>query len=210
MKNSREINRLKCLFMSWKAICLHAFGNEEKAIFEFERCLGIDPKNGPNLRTLGTILINTGSYLEGAEKLIEALKYLPPSDRSVPDAYAYAGYAYSKLDRLDEAISFYRKAISSWVKDGDFKKVDLIYNLGRIYLQKRSYLEAAEVFESGIELENKEARMHFGLGIACFELGQEGDCLRHLGIAVELAPTLKEDETMKHIYRLLGHQISVH
>ena len=210
MKINFIINRLKGILRSWKALWLYTFGDDEKAIIEFESCLRLDPKNGPNLKALGTLLIRKGRYQEGISKLKEALKYFPDNEKSVPEALAYIAYAFFELDRLDEAFSFYRKALSCWREDGDFKKTDLFYTIGRIYLQKKDYIAAKDIFLEGMKLNDKEANIHFGLGLSYYEIGQIEDSLYHLKIAIELDPSLKDNETMKKLQNKIEPNITVH
>lgn len=199
MKRIIGISRWKALLKSWKALLLYAFDYKEKAIVEFEECLRLEPQNALNLRTLGTILINKGDYTKGIENLKKTLQYLPSYDKSLPETYAYVAYGYSELNRLGDAISYYQKAINSWVKDGEFKRIDLYYNLGRIYLQKGNYPEAISTFKNGIDFENADARAHFGLGIAYYEIGHEESSLQHFEKAIRLDPSLKDDETMRKL-----------
>jgi tetratricopeptide (TPR) repeat protein len=210
MRSPLNKKRLVCLFKSWKALVYYAFGNSDRAAAELEYCIQIDPKNGPNLRTLGTILINKGNYLDGIRHLKDAIQYLPPSDRSVPEALAYAAYGYEKTGRINESLGFYEKALNSWVKDCDFKQVDLLYNMGTIYLEKKDPVKAIELFKKGLELDNKEARIHFGLGIAYHQLNDERTSLHYLNIAMELEPAYKNDDTMKRITEAIGGQVSIH
>lgn len=210
MKINFLITRLKCLLNSWKALLLYSFGNENRAIIEFENCLRLDPKNGPNLKTLGTILINKGEYLEGISKLEESLKYLPSNDKSMPEALAYTAYAYFKLDRLEESLNLYQRAIECWIKDGDFKKKDLLYALGRIYLQREQYVEAKDVFLEGLKLDDKEADIHFGIGISYFEIDQKDESLHHLEKAAMLKPSLRNNETLKKLKKEIESNITIH
>ena len=174
MKRHNLISRCTLLLKSSKALFTYAVGDEEKAVRQFEECIRLDPKNGLNLRTLGKILVGKGRYVEGLEKLKEALKHLKSNDKVVPELCAYIGYCYSELDRLDESIQFYKKAIDSWARDGEFKKRDLYYGLGRLYLRQRKYEEAIDTFKNGLDLEKEPALMHFGLGIAYYEVGDNG------------------------------------
>ena len=210
MTKHNFISRCTLLLKSWKALFVYAFGDEEKAVRQFEECIRLDPENGLNLRTLGKILIGKGRYVEGLEKVKEALKHLKSNDKLVPEVHAYIGYCYSELDRLDESIHFYKKAIDSWVRDGEFKKRDLYYGLGRLYLRQKKYEEAIDTFKNGLEFEKKPALMHFRLGIAYYEVGDQASSLQHLVTALKLDQSLRNDETMKRLKKELECSIPVH
>ncbi len=210
MKPVFDIDRWKSFLRSWKALALYAFGDEDKAVYELRSCLRLDPENGLNLRTLGKILVSKGDYSEGLEKLKEALRYLRPNDKSVPEVFAYIGYCYYELKELDAAAHFHEKAINSWVKDGDLKKADLLYSLGRIYLRQKSYREAVDVLEQGLALKGKEPLFHFGLGVAYYEIGQKEESLHHLETASRLDPQYRNNETMQRLVEDLEGKISIH
>ena len=209
---TRFVNRLKSLFKSLKALALYAvFDDEERAIVEFEGCLELYPEDGHTLGILGKILINRGRHLEGIKRLNEALNYMIVRGKSDPELFAYIAYGYAELNRLDKAIDYYKKAINSWSKDGGFfTKVDVVYNLGRVYLQQGNYIEAKNIYELGIHLNNKEAKLHFGLGTAYYELGQYEYAFHHLEAAIELEPTFEDDKTMKKLRNELRFKMTIH
>jgi len=204
------VNRWKSLLKSWKALFFYAFGDKEKAVRELESCLKLDPKIGPNWITLGKILVSKDNYPEALEKFNEGLKYLPSDGGDLPEVFAYLAYCYYELDQLDKAIQFYRKAIGCWVKDGDFKKIDLVYGLGRIYLGQRKYKEAIDILKKGLDLKGNAALIHFGLGMAYYEVGQKEFSMDHFMTACNLDPKFRDDETMKRLKKELSSKVPVH
>lgn len=196
--------------MSWKALWNYSFGDEDAAIIGFENCLKLDPTNGPNLHTLGKILIKKGRDQEGLLKLEQAVGYYSANNKSLPEAFAYIAYAYFNLNRLDESLEYYQRAIERWVKDGDFKKTDLLYAVGRICLQKGEYVKAQNFFLQGLKLDEKDANIHFGLGISYFEKGEKEESLYHLEKATEIDPSLRNDTTLNKIKKEIESNISIH
>ena len=103
MMKIRFINRLKSLIKSLKALTLYAFfDNDERAIGELKKSVELDPQNAPNLIMLGKILINRERYLEGIQRLKEALRYISDNDQSVPETLAYIAYGCGEVEKLDE------------------------------------------------------------------------------------------------------------
>jgi tetratricopeptide (TPR) repeat protein len=195
---------------SWKALFFYAFGDEDKAASEFKKCLEVDPSNAPNLISLGKILVGRGRYYEGLGRFDLALKHMRPNDRSLPEVFAYIAHCYHKLGSFDLSVPFYSKAIDTWEKDGAFKKKDVIYGLGRIYLKQKKYEEAIKVLKEGVSSQNDEPLIHLGLGIAYYEMGQKEEGKYHLDIAHTLNPQLNNDETVKEMMKELERTISIH
>lgn len=203
-------HRWKLLLRSWRALFLYAFSDKEKAKKELQGCIELDPENGLNLRTLGKILVGEGNYIEGLEKLNDSLRYLKKTDRSLPEVYAYIAYCYYELGRLDESIQFYEKAIDSWVKDEDFKQIDLYYSLGRIYVNQRRFDQAIDIYKKALNLRQRNGLIHFGLGVAYYEIGKYQNSLQHLLTAIDLDPMLKDNETIKTLKKEIERKIPMH
>ena len=160
---------------------------------------------------LGKVLINTERYQEGIQTLKEALEYIPDNGHSVPEALAYIAYGYGELDKLDEAISYYTEALHRWFRDThDFTKIDVVYNLGRVYLQQENYLDARRIYLVGLNLHDEEARLHFGVGIAYYELGEYENAYFHLETTLVLDPAFEKNETMKKLRREIKSKITIH
>ncbi len=198
------INRLKAFIKSLKALVLYAFyDDDEHAIDELKKSLELDPNNVPNLILLGKILMNAESYQEGIDTLKHALQYLPDNDHSTCGVLAYIAYGYGELKKLNEAVTYYTEALHRWFKDSkdshEFTRIDVIYNLGRIYLQKAHYLDAKKIYLFGLDSHDEEARLHFGAGIACYELGEYENASSHLETTIALDPLLAKDRTMKKL-----------
>ena len=74
----------------------------------YEKVLALNPKSA-------TILSNLGAMAMGAEEWESALRYFESAleiDSNLAEAHSNSGMVLQELDRLDEAVASYRKAIA--------------------------------------------------------------------------------------------------
>ena len=159
---------------------------------------------------MGSILVKSGRYGDGLSYLESALEHLSIKNKSRPEIFAYIAYAQFSMGRSYESLENYQQAIDNWIKDGDFKKSELLYNLGRIYLQKNDISKAQSAFLQGLKLDEKDSNIHFGLGISYYEQDNKEESLYHLERAIELDPSLRNDSTLNKIKKEVEKYISIH
>ncbi|HEX3470853.1 MAG TPA: tetratricopeptide repeat protein [Silvibacterium sp.] len=95
-------------------------------------------------------------------------------------------------NRLDEASSFYRRALalrSSW-KDG-------WWSLGTIYYDRDQYGEAVSAFRHLLEIDPKNGTGYAMLGLCEFELGQDALALHDIQIGLRLG--LLTDDALRKV-----------
>ena len=94
------------MFLGW----IHLWRKEhDQAIAEAKRCLALDPNNAEGHVRLGHMLDLAGRPAEGLP-LIETAMRLDPH---YPSMYLFwLGHAFHSLERYDEAVAAYRRAIS--------------------------------------------------------------------------------------------------
>lgn len=73
------------------------------------RALQFDPNNGAFLDTLGWIHYRQGKYEEAVAELLRASQHLTRPD---PIVFEHIGDAYSKLNRVPQALDFWQKAMA--------------------------------------------------------------------------------------------------
>jgi len=73
------------------------------------RALQFDPNNGAYLDTLGWVYFRKGKLEEALAELLHASENLTKPD---PIVFEHIGDAYSKLNRVPQALDFWQKAIA--------------------------------------------------------------------------------------------------
>jgi len=98
----------------------------------------------------GTIYLKQGKFNEA----IESLKKFDANDYLVQArAYSLIGDAYMELNKLDEAIDYYKKASNH--SPNDFFTPEYLMKLGLAYELKNDYSMAAQAYETIVEKHKK-------------------------------------------------------
>ncbi|MDR3123928.1 MAG: tetratricopeptide repeat protein [Treponema sp.] len=115
-------------------------------------------------------LSGQSSFAQGEELFLrnkpqEALVYLESAIAENPDqvrAYLYLGVAYQQLDRLDEAVVIYRRALPLAGPDTAL----IAYNLGNVYYAQGKLTQAEECYTQALEANPGYAAAYLNRGNA--------------------------------------------
>ena len=97
------------------------------------------------------------------------------------DSVAQRAAAARDADRLDEAVSLYKKALAmrpKWAEGW--------WSLGTLEYDRNNYRSAAGAFRQLLPLAPKDGTAYAMLGLSEFELGQDDAALKHLETAKSL------------------------
>ncbi len=136
------------------------YRNAEKALKESPH---------PDRVAILNVLMELGRAYASADMLGEALDVygeLAANYPNNPAVFLYAGYAYEKANRLEEAVSSYKKAIGL---SGNASAIEVIYfDLGRTYLKKGEIEEALNCYKEVLTISpgNAEARKNIAAILA--------------------------------------------
>ncbi|MSO21868.1 MAG: tetratricopeptide repeat protein [Acidobacteria bacterium] len=111
----------------------------DKAEKTFKKVIELNPKHAAALNYLGYMLADRGVRLEESMDLIKKAVDLDPNNGAYLDSL---GWACFKLNRLDEAETYLKKARDRVRKDPTIHE-----HLGDIYYQKGQYAEARTAWE---------------------------------------------------------------
>lgn len=131
-------------FRAWFLLAQIQAKDEPKSSLEaLDKVLSIQPNFAPAYRDRGLLLEREGTYRIAAEDLVRAVE-LGMRD---PLTYNFLGICYSRMNRLEDAVENYRRAISA---DPSYAEAHL--NLGFAYermnepgLSKKEYAEACRL-----------------------------------------------------------------
>lgn len=125
-------------------------------------------------------LIVDGRDQEAAELLETTLAIVP----WLPDARAFLGIAYARLNRLEEAGPL---LIHASHEDGRTAGQAALV-LGQVRLMQKRTLEAERALRHALSLAPQLPEAHFALGMLLYEQGRKNEGRRHVSQAVKLNP----------------------
>jgi len=111
----------------------------DKAEKTFKKVIELNPKHAAALNYLGYMLADRGIRLEESLDLIKKAVDLDPNNGAYLDSL---GWAYFKLNRVDEAETYLKKALDRVRKDPTIHE-----HLGDVYYRKGQYAEARAAWE---------------------------------------------------------------
>jgi Tfp pilus assembly protein PilF/peroxiredoxin len=118
-------------------------GDTALAQGEFREALMREPENPIALCELGMILVNEGKREEGAA-LFEAARKV---EESYAPCYYYAGYAYGKEGKLEDALKMFDEA----EKLNPFDYNNFVYK-GRVFEGRKDQKKAFEAYKKALEI----------------------------------------------------------
>jgi tetratricopeptide (TPR) repeat protein len=142
-----------------------------------------DPGNFLYVYYLGRTKYNEGQYQQAVTTFTQALSIRPESVRSEYNL----GLSYAALNRTDDAVAAYKKAIEL-EKEGGRSDPQPYYDLGHLMLEHQDYQQAAVNLEKAVLLDPKNPRFHQFLGQAYEFLGKLGMAATQMEEAIKISP----------------------
>src|SRR5215217_4404499 len=129
----------------------------------------------------GEELLARGLYSEALESFDEALKFKPSIHTS--DIWIKKGNTYSYLDRFDEAIPCYDKALSINQNNGD-----AWYNKGKCFIELKKYEDARKCFDRAIDIYPNDYGAWWGKGNSLYFMGRYAEASICFDNAIAINP----------------------
>jgi len=161
------------------AISHHQGGRLTDADKIYRQMLEADPNNIDALHLLGLISIQTGDPTAAIELIGNALKI----KEDVPQFHYNIGNACAVLNKTDEAITHYERAIELQPNNAEAHN-----NLGYIFLQLKNPHLAAGCLTKALKIRPEYADAHNNLGLAHKDMGALNEALKCFKRAITLAP----------------------
>ena len=159
--------------------------NIQMAYIEFQKALKINPYNKEVLNAIGTIHL---LKFEDFQKAIDFFQRALKVDPKFSEAYNNLGFAHEKTGRVNDAIGFYKKAVSNTMYQSPEKAYN---NLGRVYYRLDRYDEALDAYNGAIRRANDFYPSYYGLALCYNAKGQYGDAASAIERAIDLDPFYK-------------------
>jgi type IV pilus biogenesis/stability protein PilW len=161
--------------------------NIQMAYIEFQKALEFNPYNKEVLNAIGTIHL---LRFEDFQKAVDFFQRAIKVDAKFSEAHNNLGVAYEKTGRFNDAIDFYKKALSNTMYQSPEKAYN---NLGRVYYRLGRYDEAIDAYKGAIRRVNDFYPSYYGLALCYNSKGQYGDAASAIERAIELDPIYKGD-----------------
>ncbi len=191
------------------AICglaevLDAEKRHDDAVALYRKAVELRPGHPQTLTALGTTLVGAGKHPEAIELFRQAVT-LAPADAA---AHLCLGTALEEIGRIAEAESAFEQAIA--IDPGNPHAAYALVNVRRV-VEDDSGLAALKALENRIDTLGRDAGIlvHFALGKALSDIGQNEEAFRHLLTANALkreslyyneAATLSALERLKKVF----------
>ena len=157
--------------------------NEVKSLARFNNILNLDPQRSAyGHETLARYYGDLGLYEKEAEEWMKAIAL-----EKNPRFFNNLGIALFELNRYDEAIIEYRKALEL-----NPRSAKAHYNLGLAYFRKEMWGEAINEYKKAKELGLRLANLHAELGKAYEKEKLYPDGILELKIAIQMDPKVAE------------------
>ena len=158
-------------------------GFYKKAVWEYQKALGMDPKLVLAYNGLGIAYTMLGKHSEAVTAQQKALELQP----NFAKAYAGLGLAYFSQDEAESALQHYQRAAAL---EPQFLEAHL--KIGTILLKQKRYAEAIDTYKTSAALAPDTAEIYHNLGI-CYARQAKADleaARRYAQEAIRLDPNV--------------------
>jgi tetratricopeptide (TPR) repeat protein len=163
---SLQLNARNAKGFTYRGVALQHLGNYDAAMRDFEQALSISPNESAAWQGKAANYIETGEYhlaVKAADRAVELSQ--DPADK-IENAYLLRGFALNRLEKYEEALPAFDKAIEI-----DSKRLDLWQNKAYTLTKLGRFVETLKCYEvmSGIdpgnpEIWSKKGEIHLALG----------------------------------------------
>jgi tetratricopeptide (TPR) repeat protein len=163
-----------------KGLDAYRGGDTELAVTKFRQSIELDPRFVNGYVMLGNISLQQGDPAQAAVLAGKALEIEPGNANALKvryDALRQAGDEEGARAALDALIA----------GDPEWASTDLYNHAVELY-NADDMANAAAALERVVELKPDDARAHFLLGMAKYNIGEADDAKQHLSRFLELAP----------------------
>lgn len=116
------------------------------------------------------LLLRYSQYEEACRIYSELIR----ENSQIPELHNNYGLALFYLNRFDEAVDEFRKAVEL---DNNFA---LSYiNIGLVYLNREEYNNAETSFLKALDIDNKNPETHYNLAVTYYRMGRKPDAIEH-------------------------------
>jgi tetratricopeptide (TPR) repeat protein len=161
-----------------------------KAQAAMEGFLAAHPTDPYVCSKLGSLYIQTGLLAQGIELLERGLAAKAANAQILYELHYHLGIAYTRLERLEAAITHYEAAIQLAIYP--MLKLGAYNNLGNLRRASGDLTGAKTCYEMALQIDPSFAAGHYNLGLTLKALGCFKDAIAAYQQAIVLNPTYAE------------------
>jgi Tfp pilus assembly protein PilF len=168
------------LVLALAALTVRRNQDYRSAVRLWQQTVELAPHHARAHDSLGGALLEAGRTEEAIPELLEALRL----DSNAGYVYMNLGIAYMRLEQVDRAIPFFRRA-------AELQDPQAASALGHALTLKGDHAGAAAWLQQAVQLHPDNARIHYRLAESLERLGYAGEAAQHFEIAGTLDPSLR-------------------
>lgn len=174
-------------------------GDFDKAIDNLHSTIRYNPYSGMAYLNLGQIVMQRELYTVALDYFLMASRYIDHPD--LPETLAYI---YIKKDMTDEAIAKLKQAITYQQKEITMEP--LYSDLGKLYMNKRRYQEAEDVFKKALAIDDKNLTNNLALAISLFNQNKKEEAKEFLERVIQISPDSRESQQSKDLLQQIARE----
>ena len=154
-----------------------ALGNKENAITCYKQAIMLDPRLINAKLDLANMLSEQKSYDEAIEYYLAYTRDV----RDNADAYFNLGVAYENVNKINYALSAFRKAFAINPDDPN-----LIQEIGRCYHVAKNYDKALKFYLNALQSKPKDADLLYNIALVYGQIGDNDKTIDYLNKSIAL------------------------
>lgn len=177
------------------AIAYNQGGYLNEAVHHYRQAIENDSSYVDAYTNLGKVYTDTEEFEKAAEAYVKVLTLSPPEDQ-LPRIYLNLGVSYMSLERVDDAITEWKRAAAL---APDY--MDAYMNLGTAYQSKNMPDSTRAVWERALEVGEQSVVPRVALARLAFAEGRLPDALRYYGEVLDLGardPRISAETALVH------------
>jgi tetratricopeptide (TPR) repeat protein len=153
------------------------------SIETYKKAIQIDPNDLELKYNLGMTYYKAQNYEEAVLYFQEVIDKGDRTIKGYTDSMIHLAFSYDLLQQPDKAMDIYKKALEETPNDKD-----LLFNLGRLYINREEYGKAIEILMKVLELDPNDFYANMGLANSYLKLEQYEKAIPFYEKAVEIKP----------------------
>jgi protein O-mannosyl-transferase len=148
----------------------------------YRDCVEKSPGKFRPHNNLGIAFYNSNQFLKAIQQYQIAIQ-LDPDNKNIASTFNNIGNAYLKIERVDEAMSFFKQALD---RNPTFASAHI--NMGTALIQKNRISEAIDHFSAVLKNDPINVEAHINMGLALARSDHTDEAILHYETALRIFP----------------------